>query len=160
VIGADTSIIFKTDALEPLLSITEVTGLFGTFNNFGQRFNHWCQTSPEMFDYFGVKNRDAVGSLNQMEAGIVVYYRNFLNALIMKAWVTCALDENCMAKGCSHCRCCSETGCHRFDQSALTMIVSFFLQYPKSNRLRTAHAIPYRDYYSVSRPQNIDFLDL
>jgi hypothetical protein len=32
-----------------------------------------------------------------IEANILMFHRTFLTNLIMKAWVTCALDESCMA---------------------------------------------------------------
>jgi hypothetical protein len=141
--------------MQPLLTISTQTGIFGTINN----WNHTCQTDPRMFDYFDVKNPDVIGSLKQIEAGMVVYYKNFVNALIMKAWVTCALDEQCLPRGCHGCKCCSQTGCHRYDQSALNMIVSYFLQHPKSNKLRAAHFLRTRDYFIVSRPQDMKFLN-
>ncbi len=157
---ADTSVVFITNNLEPLLTIAQTTSLFGTLIDFGGHLNHKCQTNSKMFNYFNVKEPDVIGSLNQMEAGNVLYYRNFLNALIMKAWVSCALDNECMAKGSLHSLCCSEVGCHRFDQSALTTIISFFLQYPKSKLLRTAHAIHSRIHYYISRPQDSSFLEV
>jgi hypothetical protein len=117
-----------------------------------------------MFNYFKISQPEAIGSIDQMEATIGIFYRNFLNALIMKAWTQCALDVDCMANGCLRCRCCSHTGCHRFDQSALTMIISFFFQYPKSQRYSPAHTISrntsntFREYYEIRRRSIFDVI--
>ncbi len=124
-----------------------------------------CSTNPDMFKYFNISEFDTIGSLMQMEATTNIYHRNFVNSLIMKAWVQCALDVDCMANGCLLCKCCSPTGCHRFDQSALTMIISYFFQYPKSKLFLPPHIVNnepdivrevsgggyYRDYYIVRR---------
>jgi hypothetical protein len=117
-----------------------------------------------MFKYFKISQPETIGSIMQMEATINIYHRNFLNSLIMKAWVQCALDVRCMANGCLHCRCCSKTGCHRFDQSALTMIVSYFFQYPKSPEFSAAHTITrnitnsFREYYEIRRRGLMDVI--
>jgi hypothetical protein len=120
--------------------------------------NQSCATNPDMFDWFNIGKRQEIGSIPQIEAGMVIYHRNFLNALIMKAWIQCALDVNCMANGCLYCKCC-DPGCHRFDQSALTMVLSFFFQYPNYEKHVAAHNISpnnsvstvpfFREYYNL-----------
>ncbi len=81
----------------------------------------WFQEKPESFKEFYT-----------IEANILMFHQNFLTKLLMKAWVTCALEENCIAPvGSSTGGCC---GCHRFDQDALTIISSFFFGHPKQSK--------------------------
>ena len=49
----------------------------------------------------------------------------------MKAWITCALDKNCISPDGSRLNPCC--GCHRFDQSALTLIASYFYATPRND---------------------------
>jgi hypothetical protein len=151
VLWLDTSVILKQNKLEPMLSIAKTTGIFGNLIWFTQK----CSTSQNMFDYFQISHHNKFGSVPQMEAGIVLYSRNLLNKLIMKAWVTCALDAKCMIDGCRSCKCCSKDACHRFDQSALTMIAAYFFRYPTARHISPAHANRVRSFYKVVRRKNL-----
>ena len=49
-----------------------------------------------MFEWFGEKS-ETFKSFNTVGAYILLFQQNFLTSLLMKSWVTCALDENCIA---------------------------------------------------------------
>lgn len=81
-----------------------------------------------MYEWFGETNA-TYEQFYTIEANVLLFQRSFLSALLMKAWVTCALDEACIAPpGARLWPCC---GCHRYDQDALTVVSSFFYGYPK-----------------------------
>lgn len=85
-------------------------------------FNWFGETSQNYEDFFTI------------EANILIFSRNFLTTLMMKAWVTCALDKDCIAPpGSSISGCC---GCHRYDQDAITIVSSFFYGHPKDKKNR------------------------
>ena len=55
-----------------------------------------CYTNPKMFDWFN-ETADSYEDFFTIEANILMFHRSFLTSLIMKAWVTCALDVDCIA---------------------------------------------------------------
>jgi hypothetical protein len=86
-----------------------------------------CYTNPKMFDWFKLKVTEYSEAFI-LDANILLFKRTFLTALIMKAWVTCALNPNCITPpGSQLYNCC---GCHRYDQDALTIITSYFFVHP------------------------------
>ena len=100
-----------------------------------------------MFDWFGEKSFD-YDQLKTIESDIIIVHKNFLTSLIMKAWVTCALDKNCIAPdGSKLDDCC---GCHRYDQSALTIINGFFIGHSKN----VSNVLP---AYSFTRAESYFF---
>ena len=50
----------------------------------------------KQFEWFG-DSWKSYENLLTIEANILMFHKSFLTNLIMKAWVTCALDESCMA---------------------------------------------------------------
>ena len=55
-----------------------------------------CYTNPKMFEWFGEKS-ETYKLFYTVEANILLFHQNFLTSLLMKSWITCALDENCIA---------------------------------------------------------------
>lgn len=96
-----------------------------------------CYTNPLMFNWFG-ESAQNFEEFFTIEANILMFSgSHFLSKLLMKAWVTCALEKDCIAPpGSSLSVCC---GCHRYDQDAITIVSSFFYAHPKDrvNRLPT-----------------------
>ena len=89
--------------------------------------NLTCYTNPKMFDWFSLPV-ESYANVFTIDANILMFKRSFLTSLIMKAWVTCALDADCIAPpGSQLYKCC---GCHRYDQDALTIITSYFFIHP------------------------------
>jgi hypothetical protein len=90
-------------------------------------FRLLCYTNQKMFDWFNLNVND-FEEIFTLDANIILFKRAFLTELIMKAWITCAIDEMCIAPpGSRLYNCC---GCHRFDQSALTTVTSYFFVHP------------------------------
>ncbi len=153
----DSSIRLKTNYLEPLLSIVKSTGIIGHMIKVG----HSCSTNSKMFDWFKI-NETEIGMLYQLQAGINVYHRNFLNTLIMKAWITCAFDKSCIAPdGRQDKHSCNDCDCHRYDQSALTTVTTYFFEMSNSTQkqyVRAAHAVYTNTaYYDILRGHKMEY---
>jgi hypothetical protein len=88
-----------------------------------------CYTNPEMFGWFG-EDSDTLKNVHTIEANILMFHRSFLTSLIMKAWITCALDNDCIAPS-GHVTNSCYVG-HRFDQDALTIVNTYFYGIPKN----------------------------
>ena len=72
------------------------------------------------------------------EANFLAVTDTFLTRLIMKAWLTCALESNCLMASESSTTCNGiPSSLHRYDQSAMTLILTyFFFQGNRSTRSR------------------------
>lgn len=117
----DASIRFKSTDASDLIDKSSQTGVVASYIGFRLP----CFTHPNAFKWFG-ETSESYDQVGTIEGNFIIFNRNFLTALILKAWVTCALDESCIApKGARLKGCC---GCHRFDQSVITIINSFFFQ--------------------------------
>ena len=68
------------------------------------------------------------------EANFLVVTDTFLTRLIMKAWLTCALDTGCLIAENTPTLCEKRSGdLHRYDQSAMVIILThFFFQGERS----------------------------
>ena len=78
-------------------------------------------TNPKMFEWFH-ESSQTFEKFFTIEANIFFFYQNFINALLIKFWVTCSLHEDCIApKGAE---------LHRFDQDAMSIITSYFYGNP------------------------------
>lgn len=124
VIYIDSSIRFSSDEIKSQLATLTDVGMLTQF--IGLNFN--CYTDRSMFNWFG-ESSDMYQDFWTIEANIIFFHRNFLTQLLMKAWVTCALDKTCIAPEGSRVNPCC--GCHRYDQAALTLISSFFYGHPR-----------------------------
>ena len=86
VIYIDSSIRFKSGDLKPLFSVLPRTGMLTQF--IGLKLTSY--TDPKMFDWFG-ETADSYKGFFTIEANIFMFHDTFLTALMIKAWVTCAL---------------------------------------------------------------------
>jgi hypothetical protein len=87
------------------------------------------------------------------EAGFVAVTDNFLSRLVLKTWVTCALDLNCIAPTNSHTRCSRNngmSGVHRFDQSAMVVVLSFYF-FQSTRQNQHTDPAPYDMFASIQR---------
>jgi hypothetical protein len=78
---------------------------------------------------------------------------NFLSRLILKTWVTCALDIECLAPSNSKTQCGRSgvsTGTHRFDQSAMVAVLSFYFFQSARQNDKTDPA-PYDMFASIQQ---------
>lgn len=106
-------------------------------------------TSKGMFTYLK-ETRCSFLEAGMIDSQVVVLYRtNTTWHTLMKPWLMCALNPECIAPswsrldGCLHYRRPQTTGCHRFDMSALSIIVNRGSQYT----LNSKHNIPPRLTY-------------
>ncbi|ESO83692.1 hypothetical protein LOTGIDRAFT_236521 [Lottia gigantea] len=87
-------------------------------------------TFPPMFRYFE-EQRCIFKDSHMISTEIMVFYKSESTwHHLVKPWVICALNENCIAPEgarsnyCFHIRHPRTTGCHSFDQSALSIIAN------------------------------------
>lgn len=99
-----------------------------------------CYTDERMFEWFGSKSNE-YSHMRSLEANFFIFRKSLALDIILKAWVTCALDVTCIAPKGAHIYGgannwgilgpdCSICGCHRFDQSAMSIISSHFYEHP------------------------------
>lgn len=153
----DTSIKLKSSMIESILQTVREIGMMS-------RYLHDlllpCYTDPRMFAWFG-ETEQAFERVHSAEANFIILHRNFLTEMVMKTWVSCALDEHCIAPKGSHIYGslsnkiygCSACGCHRFDQDALTISLSYFYGFPTNTLLRPAFALTNTEsfFYKLDR---------
>lgn len=122
----DPSLVFNKNLIEPMLNISKSMGMMAKL----YPMSAMCGTNRETIVWFG-STISELQSVPFIDTNIMLFHRNFINALIMKAWITCSLDIKCIAplsaSRTNRLKCC---GCHKFEQSALTMITTFFYSYP------------------------------
>ena len=124
IVYIDSSIYFNSNEMKQSYDTAINIGMSSQL--LGADLNYY--TNPKMFKWFKEQPKDY--EIKFLEANLLIFNRCFVTSLIMKSWVTCALDVNCMAPEGSRLMNCP--GCHRYDQSALTTIVSFFYGNPKN----------------------------
>ena len=144
IIYLDTSIRFKTDEIGSILDASRDVGILTRYLPLFLP----CYTDSRMFEWFG-ESPQTYENIQTLEANFIIINKNFLTSLIMKTWVTCALDESCIAPKGSHiygglknwiygCHAC---GCHRFDQDALSLVTTFFYGFPLDRKSFPAFAL-------------------
>jgi hypothetical protein len=93
VLYIDSSIKFNNKKLQPTLSSAIYSGLaLQTL----PAFNLTCYTDKKMFNWFQETPEDFF-HVPSLEANIIFFKRSVVTSLVMKAWVTCALDKECIA---------------------------------------------------------------
>ena len=124
----DTSIRILSNEIEQIMEATKETGLLTQFID----LSLICYTNPKMFEWFDEKVK-SFENFQTIEANILIFNRkSIITKLIMRAWVACALEKECIAPiGSTTAGCC---GCHRYDQDALTIINSYFFGHPKQSK--------------------------
>ena len=93
VLYIDTSIRFNNRKLQPTLSTAIYSGMASQTLSM---YNLTCFTDPKMLNWF----KETVEDYPQtptLEANIIIFQRSLVTSLVMKAWVTCALDRDCIA---------------------------------------------------------------
>ncbi|XP_071109027.1 uncharacterized protein [Haliotis cracherodii] len=108
-------------------------------------------TDPEMFRYLQ-EDRCAFKEAGMIDTEIIVLFKstNTWN-LLMKPWLKCAFSAECIAPSgsrhdvCFHIRKPKTTGCHRYDQSALSIVLNRALQITIE---RNRYIPPRMTYYS------------
>ncbi|CAF3246450.1 unnamed protein product [Rotaria socialis] len=112
-----------------------------------------CYTLGGTFSWFNETN-SAFDDIYIAEAGFVAVTDNFLSRLVLKTWVTCALDGNCIAPSNSRTQCKrlvgAGSGIHRYDQSAMVAVLSFYFFQSSRKNDRTEPA-PYDMFSSIQK---------
>ena len=109
-----------------------------------------CFTFQETFNWFK-ENPHAFEDIYIAEAGFLAVTDNFLSRVIMKSWVTCALDLNCISPYNGHTTCKriqGITSTHRFDQSTMVTILSYFF-FPSFRQNGKSNPAPYDMFASI-----------
>ncbi|CAF4090730.1 unnamed protein product [Rotaria sordida] len=123
IIYADSSIRFNSNAFNPVVIDNYIRG-FAARELPGHYVS--CYTHTDTFTWFN-QSYTNFDNIYIAEAGFVVVTDTFLTRLIMKAWLTCALEPECLITFRSQTN-CSRTSLnkHRYDQSAIVIILSYF----------------------------------
>jgi len=111
-----------------------------------------CFTLSGTFSWFN-ETSSSFDDIYIAEAGFVAVTDNFLSRLVLKTWVTCALDVNCIAPLNSKAQCRRQggtTGLHRYDQSAMVTVLSFFFFQSTRQNDKTDPA-PYDMFASIQQ---------
>lgn len=91
-----------------------------------------CYTNAKMFSWFDDDgNLINYKSIKKIQTNLLlISNKNLISKIIIKAWLTCAFDKDCIAPaGSKYDDCC---GCHRYDHSAITIISTYFYGHPMS----------------------------
>ncbi|CAL1527710.1 unnamed protein product [Lymnaea stagnalis] len=126
-IYADTSVRFNSTKNEDLFTDLANKGLLLSLSDrYVRPVAH--NTAPSMFKYFNIQPC-SVANFQELEAGFVALLNQpFTRQVLVQTWAACAMDPNCMCPEGSHDLQHCDGGlrkyakCHRFDQSALTLI--------------------------------------
>ena len=111
-----------------------------------------------MFEWFGENPQDHQ-ALDSAESGFIMFHKTFLTSLIMKSWVTCALDRDCIAPIGSRLgpyEICYQCICHRYDQDALAISLGFFIGQPRKS-LPVCGIHNDSHYYHVQRRKGMNY---
>ena len=92
VIYLDSSIRFTSNKIANIFGMTREIGMLSRYI----RTNLTCYTDERMFNWFGSDRAEFI-DMYSLEANFLLFNRNFLTSLIMKSWLTCALDETCIS---------------------------------------------------------------
>ncbi|CAF1267444.1 unnamed protein product [Adineta ricciae] len=147
IIYGDTSVRYNTSNFTRLLIDNEIRGF-----SCRELPGHYlpCFTLEKTFTWFN-ETPSTFDDVYIAEAGFVAVTDNFLSRLVLKTWVTCALDPECIAptQSKSVCKHRSGTGnVHRYDQSAMVAVLSFYF-FPSSRNGSTSNPAPYDMYASI-----------
>ena len=152
----DTTIRFRSNLISDILLVSEQLGM--VTNDYKNSLDLVCYSNKKIFKWFETLE-DLYNRIKLVKTNFLVFHRNFLSTLVLKAWVTCALEKECIApEGSSYdggfitsvlgCKSC---GCHRFDQNALTIISTYFYGHPKHWKFPPAFDLNRTDLFSVEK---------
>ncbi|CAL1536647.1 unnamed protein product [Lymnaea stagnalis] len=112
-------------------------------------------TDKEMFEYFGESRCAFRESSLLLPEALALYRTEATWNKLMKPWLKCALNENCISpknavySGCFEMRHPHTTGCHRYDMSALSIILNRGVQYTVGTEKMVSFRITYTDAEEV-----------
>lgn len=151
----DTSIQFNKPIDDSLIQTAKKVGFLISQTN----LQLICYTNKMMIKWFG-RNITEFSRLNLLSSNFVILHRSFMTALIMKSWVTCAVDDYCITPPFSRTNFCC--GCHRYDASAISIINAFYFLHPSKKFKEASNAIytipaRYKSIFNVSHGQKRNY---
>ncbi|CAF4151468.1 unnamed protein product, partial [Rotaria sp. Silwood2] len=151
IIYADSSARFNSNSFNPVLIDNYIRG-FAVRELSGHSLS--CYTHTDTFTWFNQSYRN-FENIYIAEGGFLVVTDTFLTRLIMKAWLTCALESDCLITFKSQTK-CNETfwSKHHYDQSAIGIVLTyFFFQGNKETRgnQKLNDPAPYDMFTSIQR---------
>ena len=147
IIYGDTSIRYRTSNFDRLVIDNSIRGF-----SCRELPGHYlpCFTLEGTFQWFD-ERYSSFNDIYIAEAGFVAVTDNFLSRLVLKTWLTCALDQQCIAPRNSRTRCSRKSGgmdTHRYDQSAMVVVLSFYF-FPSPRIDQKSDPAPYDMYASI-----------
>jgi hypothetical protein len=107
-----------------------------------------------MFTWFELEIDEYADSFT-IDANMLMFKRGFVSSLLIKTWLTCALDRECIApRGSRLHGCC---GCHRFDQDALTLAASYFFIHPFDSNCAYSLTDQEGFFYEIRRHEEMKY---
>lgn len=133
----DVQYVFTTSEIRSILNQAEKQGLSSWTINLPTS----ALTHPRMFDYFNTKQEKFFFHRMIQPNHIVIYNINSIHFGVMFPWVKCALIQSCIAPyGAQNSGCRFDkkplyryTGCHRYDASALNVILGLMFDFSSSH---------------------------
>ncbi|KAE9548917.1 hypothetical protein FO519_007862 [Halicephalobus sp. NKZ332] len=159
IIYADTSVIFKSS------SFLRIPSDFSFFNEKRERSPYLLHSSTghtiypvtmsSIYDYFPT-DIEKMKSTPMYEAGLVTVFRTRRALKLLKWYVLCALEKNCMVPSttnpihyCGSMKSSESPECHRFDQSVINVLLANQYLF---NVKRYVSGIT--DFFSIQRNRN------
>ncbi|CAF1482004.1 unnamed protein product, partial [Rotaria sp. Silwood1] len=123
IIYGDSSVRFNSNSFNPVLIDNYIRG-FAARELPGHSLP--CYTHVDTFTWFN-QSYTNFENIYIAETGFLVVTDTFLTRLIMKAWLTCALESDCLVSYESETKCGRiSSDKHRYDQSAMVIILTYF----------------------------------
>ncbi|CAF4205929.1 unnamed protein product [Rotaria sp. Silwood2] len=149
IIYGDTSVRYKTSNFDRLLIDNLIRGF-----SCRELPGHYlpCFTLSGTFSWFN-EIFSSYDDIYIAEAGFVAVTDNFLSRLVLKTWVTCALDSSCITPILSSTKCKHVNGTtnkHRYDQSVMVIALSFYF-FPSPRHNDNTDPAPYDMYTSIQQ---------
>lgn len=134
--------------------------LFFVSSDDHQKASMTAHTDVRTFQFLG-EDICKFRPFNEVWATTAMFHFDEVTKTIVKAWASCALNEDCIApRGSDRKLQCSEHStadgqCHRFDQSVLSILIRRVFHegnvYPINNR--------FRDLFFVTRREFVDYFE-
>ncbi|CAF4122427.1 unnamed protein product [Rotaria sordida] len=123
VIYADSSIRFNSNSFNPVVIDNYIRGF--AVREIPDRYLS-CYTHTDTFTWFN-QSYTNFDNIYIADSGLIIVTDTFITRLIMKAWLTCALEPECLITFRSQINCSrTSSNKHRYDESTIVIILSHF----------------------------------
>ena len=113
-------------------------------------------TDPDMFAFMGEKRCSFTDCSLLSPEAMVLYRTEDVWTELLKPWLKCALNKDCISppaarhSGCFEIRNPRTTGCHRYDMSALSILLNRLHQYTIGTEKMVSFRLTYTDDTEVA----------